>query len=323
MVKQRILLTGSTGFIGSNLLRHLSATTDSALFAVLRKESNPWRIRDLIDSKKVSAVESDLTRPGEAASVLDAVKPDTVINSATYGMFMAREKDRERIIDVNVNLLCRLVAESANRKIRKFVHVGSSSEYGLKPKAMKEDMVLEPVNTYGASKAAGTIIASQLARELSFPLVTLRLFSPYGYYEDPGRLLPTLVASYLDGKKPSLSSRTSVRDFTFIEDIVEAFVRVIESDTVPAGEVVNIATGVQHSTEDVVSALKKLTKSGLDPEWGKVPPRQAEPKVWKAEVSKAKRLLKWTSRFNLESGLAKAIDWYAKNRHLYLKNQRT
>ena len=122
---------------------------------------------------------------------------------------------------------------------------------------MREDMRVTPNNIYGASKAAGTIICSTYAKINKLPLVTLRLFSPYGYYDAKTRLIPTVIISCLQGKEIKLSQKDSKRDFIFIDDVVEAYLaasRLVNS----TGEIFNIGSGIQYTIEEITSNIVNL-----------------------------------------------------------------
>ena len=109
------------------------------------------------------------------------------------------------------------------------VNTGSSSEYGIKNSAMKESSLLEPVTEYGVSKAAATLFCQSYAVTENLPIVTLRLFSPYGRYEQKSRLVPSVILAALQKINPKISSRQFVRDFIFIDDVLDAYEAVTQS----------------------------------------------------------------------------------------------
>lgn len=107
-----------------------------------------------------------------------------------------------------------------------------------------------------------------------------------------------------------------MRDFIFIEDVVEAYLKAKGIDF-KHGEIINIGSGRQHSIKEVVNMVLKITGSKSKVEWGGVVQRYQEPKRWEANISKAKNLLKWQPIHSLEEGLRKDIEWFRLNYSLY------
>jgi len=143
-----------------------------------------------------------------------------------------------------------------------------------------------------------------------------RLFSPYGYYEDKTRLVPSVILSCLKGRSLKLASKDSVRDFVFIGDVMDAYVKAAENIGKAAGEIFNIGYGRQHCVREIVDTVIKITSSGIKPGWGKVFNPRFEPKKWQADISKARALLNWQPEYDLASGLSKTINWL-KNHIVY------
>lgn len=148
------------------------------------------------------------------------------------------------------------------------------------------------------------------------PIVTLRLFSPFGYYDDPNRLIPTIILSVIDGKPPQLSSRSFVRDFIFIEDVIDAYEKAAQS-TVICGEVLNVGSGCQSSIGEVADRIVSMIDNGVAPIWGNAPKRDNEPTVWEARIAKARSLIGWQPQHSLDEGLKQTVEWFTANRSLY------
>ena len=309
---KKILITGSTGFIGANLVRRF-LKIDAEVYIITRTTSNKWRIKDIL--KDVNEFCVDLLDYERLASIILDIKPEIIFHTAIYGGYPF-QKDIKKIIESNFIGTVNLVNACQKVDFELFVNTGSSSEYGLKSKPMTEKDILEPVNDYGVSKAAATLYCQAVARREKMPIVTLRLFSPYGYYEESTRLIPAVIMACLRGENPKVTSPNYVRDFIFIEDVTDAYIKVIETSDI-SGEIFNIGYGKQHSVEEVVDEIIKLTKSEVKPEWGNAPKWQNEPNKWRADISKAKDILKWQPKHSLEQGLAKTVKWFMENMPLY------
>ena len=181
---------------------------------------------------------------------------------------------------------------------------------------MSEEDLLVPVNDYGVSKSAATLYCQFAAKSEKIPIVILRLFSPYGCYEGPTRLIPSVILDCLKGKNPKITSPAFVRDFIFIEDVMDAYLKVLDAREV-GGEIINIGSGKQHSVGDVVNKIIELTGADVVPETSSTPRWSNEPEKWEADITKAKRILNWEPKYDLVSGLEASVKWFKGNIDLY------
>ena len=317
MKGKRILITGVTGFVGACLLHGLINDGFSNISIIIRNTSNIWRIKDILD--KIKVYYSDLLDLERLTEIVSKIKPEIIYHLATYGAYPTIQKNVRKIYRTNLFGTINLLNASEKIGFECFVNTGSSSEYGEKKEPMVETNLLEPNCDYGVSKACATLYCQNFARQNSLPVVTFRLFSPYGYYEDQNRLIPYVILSCLLGKNLKLSSPYSVRDFVFIEDVVESYIKVLNSQN-SFGQIFNIGTGEQHLVSEVVDKIIEITGSGIKPEWDVVNNMRNEPLVWVADISKAKSVLSWSPRYSLEKGLSKSVRWFEKNISVYYKN---
>jgi nucleoside-diphosphate-sugar epimerase len=306
-MKDRYFITGGSGFVGANVVRALVSGGEHVAILSRSKKLNRY-LSDLNGSCTV--YEGDMLTANFSA-VFKQEKPTVIFHLAAYGA-MPQERDFRVMVDVNVKGLMRILAGAQRSTVRLFVNTGSSSEYGLQKKKMKETDILAPVNDYGVAKAAATLLAQKVAMNSSFSLVTLRLFSPYGYFEQPTRFIPSVIRSAITGEPFPASSPSFVRDFVFVGDVARAYLSVVNTHNRSLnGQIVNIGSGHQHRLGDVVVCVEKIIKRKIDIRWNKNPvqERQIEPKLWEADITKAGRLLHWKPAVSLESGLKKTIAW--------------
>lgn len=307
-----VLITGATGFVGSCLTRRL-VSVDCDLHIIKREQSNIWRIKNIFNRVVVHNV--DLIDSNSLEKLVKNIKPEIIFHTATYGVYPF-QKDANKIIQTNMMGTINLVNACSKVGFSIFINTGSSSEYGVKPKPMNETDLLEPNNNYGVAKVSTTLFCQAKARSEKLPIVTLRLFSPYGYYEEATRLVPSVIISCLTGKNPKVSSPEPVRDFVFIEDVLDAYIKVANIPNI-GGEIFNIGYGQQHSVGEVVNKIIELAEEKVSPEWSSTTKRTNEPTIWQADISKAKDILKWEPRYNLEEGLNKIVKWLKENLSLY------
>jgi len=310
---KRVLITGASGFIGANLLRE-SVNQGAQAFIFVRKDSNLWRIRDILSSAK--KIQVDLGNPRRLKNILKQIRPQIILHAAAYGT-RPEATDFKRIIEANLKGTASLLDCCLDLDFELFVNTGSSSEYGIKKILMREKDSLNPATPYGISKAIATLYAQNLARIENKPIVTLRLFSPYGYYEAINRLIPAVIISCLKKEDISLSSAASVRDFVFIEDVMSAYKKAYERRSEIKGEIFNIGSGLQYTVGDIVSRIIKLTNSKIRLKWSSLDSSRIEPKHWQADIRKAREQLHWQPAYSLDKGLSRTIDWFKKNRRLY------
>lgn len=313
MKDKKILITGATGFIGANLTRTF-LKHGNKIFILTRSSSNKWRIEDIL--KDVEEYHADLLDYEGLEKIIKHIKPDVVCHTAVYGGFPF-QKDEDAIFKTNFIGTINLLNACCKIGFDIFINTGSSSEYGIKNSVMKESDVLEPVTFYGVTKASATLFCSMKSKVENLPVVTLRLFSPYGYYEDRIRLIPSVIISCLKDENPKLSSPDSVRDFIFIEDVVSAYEKVIENKGNIVDEIFNIGYGKQYSVQEVVDLIIKLSDKKVRPMWGSISNPRNEPLVWQADISKAKNVLRWQPKYTLEEGLRKTINWFKEHIRIY------
>ncbi|MEM0134547.1 MAG: NAD(P)-dependent oxidoreductase [Thermoplasmatales archaeon] len=317
MGSMKILIVGANGFVGANLTRYM-LEKGFEVIALVRPKKQLWRLSDV--GHRITTVYGDITDSESIHKILLEIKPDGIINTAIYGGYRYQNNE-DLIFNVNLNGTRILLDEAIKTGFDWFINTGSSSEYGEKKTLMHESDVAEPIDSYGISKLAGSLYCRSMAKKLSLPIVTLRLFSIYGYLEEPKRLIPHLMVSKLKGKIPQLSSPSSVRDFTFIEDVCDAYRQaIIHHSDLDYGEIFNIGTGTSTKIFEVVNTLSSIFDHEFEVNWrfeqGKISDNYS---LWAADITKAKKLLSWEPMNDLKAGLTKTYNWFEKNWANYKK----
>jgi nucleoside-diphosphate-sugar epimerase len=188
----------------------------------------------------------------------------------------------------------------------------------MKSTAMKEDLVLEPITDYGISKAAATQFCFKEAVFNKLPVYTVRPFAVYGDYEMPGRLIPSVLVNALQNKPVTLSSPHFVRDFIYIDDMVDIYIAITKQ--MPQNHFIfNAGTGVQSSIQDVINTLSPMCDKPIITQWNMREPRPWEPKCWKADHTLAQQVLNWHPHYNLAKGLKKSLTWFKNHLELYVE----
>jgi UDP-glucose 4-epimerase len=308
-VGRRALLSGASGFVGANLARRLLADGHD-VHLLLRANHNRWRVQEIRD--QVTVHEVDLGDLAGLEAAMTAARPEWVFHLAAHGAY-PDQQDLDQMIATNVQGTANLLRASERAEVEAFVNTGSSSEYGYKDHAPPEDEWLEPNSNYAATKAAATLLCRYTAQRTGLRITTLRLYSVYGPYEEPRRLVPTLVVKGLEGRLPALVNPNVARDYVHVDDVCEAYLLAAATPGQEPGAVFNVGTGVQMTLAEVVAVVRRLLPIRDKPNWGSMPERSWDTNVWISNPARIKAGLGWAPHLDLEQGLARMIAWFGAN----------
>jgi UDP-glucose 4-epimerase len=304
-LSRRVLVTGASGFVGANLARRLLAEGND-VHLLLRANHNPWRVQEIRD--QVTVHEADLGALAGLEAVMAAARPEWVFHLAAHGAY-PDQQDLDRMIATNVQGTANLLRAAERAGVEAFVNSGSSSEYGYKDHAPTEDEWLEPNSHYAATKAAATLLCRYTAQRTGLRITTLRLYSAYGPYEEPRRLVPTLVVMGLEGRLPPLVNPNVARDYVHVDDVCDAYLLAAATPGQEPGAVFNVGTGVQTTLREIVATTRRLLAIETEPVWGSMPDRSWDTNVWVSNPSRIRAQLGWSPRHDVEEGLRATVAW--------------
>ena len=311
-MSKKVLITGATGFVGACLAEDL-VRDGMEVHVIARKTSNSWRLEKI--KKLIGIHEVDLCDCEQVDSLLTEIKPENIFHLATYGAYHYQDNWKQTV-NTNVIGTMNLMNSALKVDFDSFINIGSSSEYGNKAESMREDMILEPINTYGVTKASAALYGRMLGSNLNRRIATVRLFSVYGYYEEKSRLVPTVILSCLKGEAPALASGDAVRDFIFVKDVIDLIKTVSNSKDI-CGKIYNAGTGKQHSVADMVNTIISEVGEKIVPKWGTVPGRASDTEKWEADMSLVNKEFAWKPKYSLDEGVKATVDWFRENSLLY------
>lgn len=315
---KKILITGATGFIGSHLTRKLIEERFK-VGIIKRENSNVWRIRDLIN--KLSTYDADLRDIYEVSKAISHFRPDVIFHLATYYAVEHKSEEVSLMVDTNVLGIINLLEASKKSNIKLFVNTSSCFVYQESKNKLRENANLNPLNLYALTKMQAEQACSFYTKKYGLRTVTFCLFPPYGPADHERRLIPYAIKTFLEEKKLRLTTGKQRWDFVYIDDIIEAYLKLLNIPNLPIEhEIFNVGTGNAVSVREVISRLKEIIGSSIEPEWGVIPHRSNE--VWYicADITKAKNFLKWQPKIQiLREGLELTVKWY---KNLWKENQK-
>jgi UDP-glucose 4-epimerase len=301
----RVLVTGAAGFVGANLTRRL-VDDGHDVHLIVHPGSDLWRLDGLAESTRIH--ESRLEDADAVHAILTSVNPERVFHLAAHGAYPA-QRDTDRIIRANVIGTINVLEAALFAGVDRFVHAGTSSEYGHKDHPPVETETLDPEGAYAVTKATATLYCCTRGRATGARVCTLRLYSAFGPWEEPSRLMPTLALRGLeDGSLPPLVNPSISHDFVYIDDVVEAFLAAAECAPVP-GAIYNIGTGTQTTLREVIDIARRVLPITTEPKWSTMPDRDWDTSIWMANSDAATRDLGWTPKFDVEHGFKQLVHW--------------
>lgn len=317
MRTQKVLVTGASGFVGANLVRRL-VRKDYEVHIFTRATSNKWRLTDVLS--KLNDHPVDLLEEKKLKGSIKKIKPEIIFHLAAAGIYGGVHLPEKRLIETNFLGTVNLLNACNDIDYKCFVNTGSSSEYGPKSHPMKETDVCEPINMYGITKYATTLYGSFVAKTKDKPVVEFRLFSPFGPYDNHTRLITYAIINALENNDLNLADPKAVRDYIYIEDILDLYMKNIDKAHELKGEVFNVGSGSQTTIYYVVNKIMDLTQSKSSVNWGSVNGRSWDTEKWEANIEKTSKFFDWKPVYNIDEGLKKTISWFRDNLNLYDKS---
>jgi UDP-glucose 4-epimerase len=305
------LITGIAGFIGSTLARGLLAQGNHVRGIdnlSTGRRGNLAEIRDRIDLREADLL--DLKSAQEACRGVDYVFHEAAIPSVPRSVLDPLESNRANI-DATANLL----VAARDAKVKRVVYAASSSAYGDTPTLPKrEDMFPSPISPYAVAKLTGEYYMTSFWRCYGLETVSLRYFNIFGPRQDPtspySGVLAKFITQMLKKEQPVIfGDGQQSRDFTYVENVVNANLLACQAPASEvAGRVFNVATGTRIDLNETFRVLKKLT--GYSGEVKYEAERAGDVKHSLADLSLAKKHLRYEPKVGFEEGLQRTIEWY-------------
>ena len=318
--KKAVLVTGAGGFIGSHLAEQLVELGANVKAFVRYNSRNDWGLLELLPEdirNKIEVVMGDLK---DADAVRHATEEVDIIFhlGALIAIHYSYPHPRETI-ETNIFGALNVLTATKENSIEKLVHTSTSEVYGTaRYVPIDEDHPLQGQSPYSASKIGADKIAESFYHAFDLPVAIIRPFNTYGPGQSARAVIPTIITQVLTRDKVFLGSLDPTRDYTYVKDMVEGFIKVAESSK-SVGEVINIGSNFEISIGDlankIISLMGKNAEIITDP--ARVRPQDSEVERLWCDNTKAGELLGWEPTTSLDEGLNKTIDWISEYNNLY------
>lgn len=311
----KFLVTGSAGFIGSNLVEAIIKLGYKVRgldnFSTGKKEN----VEEFLDNPNYEFIEGDIRDLDTCIRACEGI--DYVLNQAAWGSVPRSIEMPLFYEEVNIKGTLNMMEAARRTGVKKFVYASSSSVYGDEPnlpkKEGREGNVLSP---YALTKKVDEEYGKLYTKLYHLDTYGMRYFNVFGRRQDPNgayaAVIPKFIKQLLNDEQPTINGDgKQSRDFTYIENVIEANLKACKASHEAAGQAYNIAYGGREFLIDIYTHLLNALGKDIQPIFG--PDRKGDIKHSNADINKAKELLGYDPDWSFERGIEAAIDWYKKN----------
>ncbi len=308
-------MTGATGFVGKELAEKLIEKK----YEVHSLERYVTGRYSFDSNSKITNHYASLTDFTAIRHIVKELQPDYVMHLAAISPVSFSYDHYVEVTEVNylgtINL-----AEACYRevpKFKQFIAAGTSEEYGMTLQNTKdrltENSELIPNSPYAVAKVASDLYLRYLYKAYGFPATVMRAFNTYGRRDNSHFFIERTITQMLKGDKVRLGDKTAVRDWVYIDDHVDGYLKALGNKSA-VGEVIQLCTGKGYTTEETAKIIAKLTGFNGEVIWNATQKRPLDAKILIGDNSKAKKLLGWEPKYTLEQGLKKTIDHWKRSK---------
>jgi len=308
------LVTGGAGFIGSNLVEVLLARGYTVRVLDDLSQGKEENVQLFVDDPNYTFIHGDIR---DLPTCLEATKEvDFVLHQAAWGSVPRSIEYPLLYEDINIRGTLNMLEASRQNQVQKFVYASSSSVYGDEPQLPKregkEGTLLSP---YALTKKTNEAYASLYTKLYGLDTYGLRYFNVFGKRQDfngaYAAVIPKFIQQLLNDKQPTIhGDGWQSRDFTYIDNVIEANLKACQAPAEAAGEAYNIAYGGREYLIDVYDTLSRTLEKDIEPIFG--PERAGDIKHSHADITKSQQQLGYAPDWNFERGIAAAIAWYTE-----------
>jgi nucleoside-diphosphate-sugar epimerase len=309
MKNKKILITGGGGFIPSHLTRRIvQMGAEVSVIVKYNSLMDNVRLVDIWDD--IQIIEADI-RNMDSISQIKKLKPDIVIHMAAYNHV------GDSFMHVNEALQSNAIGTAnvmeAYEDYELFIYTSTSEVYGYQTEVpFVETMLPSPISPYSIGKYSGELYARMKSEQQKRPVVVLRPFNAFGPYQSTRAIIGELIVNCLKGEVIETTAGEQTREFNFVYNLVDGFIKAIENKKDAIGKVINLGSGIEIKIKDLVSLIHELSQSESELRIGALEYRPTE--IWRmyADSRLAKSILDWSPTIDFKEGLIKTIEWYCQ-----------
>lgn len=306
----KYLITGGAGFIGSNIVRKLLELGEEVRVLDNLSTGKIENIKPFLE--KIEFIEGDFTDLEVAKKGVEGI--EYVLHQGAIPSVPRSVDDPLKTNNANVLGTLNMLVASRDRGVKRFVYAASSSAYGdsaVMPK--EENMNVAPMTPYAIQKLTGEQYCQSFYRLYGLETVCLRYFNVFGPNQDPesvySAVIPLFIKKILKGEAPVIYGDGDIsRDFTYVDNNIDANLKACLAPKEVAGEVINIATGYEISLDQLVEKINEILGTKIKPVYKEG--RKGDIKHSLADISKAKKLLGYEPLINFDEGLKRTVEFY-------------
>lgn len=303
----RLLVVGGNGFIGRHIVNHAINLGWEVTSLNISLSDDKFE-----SSASVRYLYEDITNSTALKQALSSNAFEYVVNCSGYIDHTLFFNGGGNAFDTHFGGVLNLIKILDREVLQAFINIGSSDEYGNTEAPQIETQRESPISPYSLGKATATHFLQMLWRTEQIPALTLRPFLVYGPGQNKKRFLPQIIHGCLEGRRFPVSKGEQLRDFCYVDDIVEGIFCALDTPEV-RGRVINLASGNPATIREVVERVRDIIGQG-EPVFGKIPYRTGESMALWADTTLARELLGWAPRVDFNEGLARTIEYYKREK---------
>jgi len=296
---KKIFVTGGAGFVGANLARRL-LEVGADVYVLARKSTDLWRLGDVFG--EIEIYFSDLSDFDDIKDLVREIKPQGVFHLGASMMIHGVVLEPEKVMNINYDGTKNLLESISPNCF--FINTGSYSD-GV------------GADDFALSKRKSTEYCTEFGKNHKRPVVTLRLFTPYGPFIQKERFVYEALTNAAVGGEIKISSPDITRDFIFVDDLVDLYFAAAEKARRCCGEIFNAGSGVSTTLKEAVDIALEISGGCSEVVWKNSPRLSYDFPNVRADISKNEKLLNWKPKTSLRQGLQKTYDWLKNNLDRY------